>query len=127
MSATVELRRIGDALERAVPDRTEPIVPPGPFVPALLTVLLRSCPDPELIRRVPGEYFEAVDRTAVVRCPCEWVPVLSPGVTACEGCERVYIWSGAELFSVKAEAGCRCSTVRRERDRWVCVDCGVAA
>lgn len=129
MSAARSLERIAVSAERLVDASVPRVCPPAPAAPGILSVLIRSCPDPDLIRRVPSRWFKRVDSTAVVSCPCEHVVVCQPGWTGCEGCERTYVWSGSRLFAVKGgePRGCSCSTVRREPDGFVCIDCGEAA
>lgn len=128
MSAARSLERIATVLERAVPEHGPHPFMPGPFEGALVTAMVRSCPDLSLIREVPSEFFTVQAGAAVVSCPCGASLTCPAGLQGC-GCDRVYLWDGRTLRAVRGaeNRSCPCSTVKREHGGWVCADCGEAA
>ena len=134
-SSQASLGRIAAAVERISPPLAVVRDKEGPeFSLALAVAALRTCPDAELVRRVPARFFEPVDRVAVMVCPCEHVSVCAQGWTSCEGCDRIYLWTGSRMYAVSApvleEVQDRCDHVEfvavpGSRPR--CQACGISA
>lgn len=62
---------------------------------------------PSIVRhgvRVPAAYFEVVDGTAVVTCPCEHLVIVEQlGAEECDGCERVFFNTGERVYAGKRD------------------------